>query len=72
MTKDTDSLVPEVKLLLRTDEDPPESVVVGTVYFDQDEREVRVRLRGGEFSPRELHSLADQAFMACERLLEGK
>lgn len=70
MTKDTDSLVPEVKLFLQKDD--RRSIIVGSVYFDSDEREVRVRLRGGEYSPRELHSLADQAFVACERLLEGK
>jgi hypothetical protein len=70
MTKDTDSLVPEIKLFLQKDD--RRSIVVGSVYLDTEEHQIRVRLMGGEYYPRELHSLTNQAFVACERLLEGR
>ena len=70
MTKKTDMLLEAIPLFL-SDKESQEMVQVAEAYFNEEDREVRVCLKSYEcdFSVRELQHLAEQARIACERIL---
>lgn len=70
MTHDEDSLVDEVLLFLK--DENQETVSVGEAHLDPDAGEVFVCLNLTTLRPRELVSLAEQAMVAASRLTAPK
>lgn len=63
----TGPIINEVPIFLK--DDNLALVRVGVCFIDDETREVHVHLTGCIFTPRELHSIADQSSLACERLM---